>query len=751
MPLRSYSEAEIVLQGRRRLERPLMVLIWLGLVTFSLAEGNGFYLLAGTAAVAVNLVAVHRAQEVYVHRFFVNVGVLIATGILIVEILTVRGELLGRLGHYLILIQICKLFERKANRDYVQMFALSMLLVVASTLVTPAFWLSGLLAAYLALASYTVMVFTLKRKLDQAAVARLVSEANPLKAHRVAWNAVRDWPTRLLVMRTVGGTLFMLVVGCLMFLVAPRQSQSAAVSATSGSAVSGYGQSVTLGDASTRKIYLSDRVAMTVRMEGAQAGGPWARQLNYLRGQTFNHYSRSRWAHSSLRMSSSIQPSAAPALRPEWLQDCVVQEVSQVAAVSSTLLFAAAPVVEASSAQGPARIDGDGEIHFSPAVLFEPMIRYRCLSWPMPLDQARLEYLQALRLRTGSSPEVPPGTLYVSPPVAQLARQWCQDLLDLRQAQPRRADELNLRIAQRLEDKLKGGPYEYTLDLPPVPADRDGVENFLFHARRGHCEYFASALTLMCHSLDIPARLGTGFQLGESAGERSYIVRDRDAHAWTEVFTPSTDWVVFDATPAARRARAGGLWAAMKDQWSAMSFWWYENVVSYDNHVRQTLGKWLWVKIASGWSGIKSVAASARDSLTRLLAHGQVDDFLARLAVGVGALGLGLQGLILFRMFRRSARSRAGRLAGRHAPADLKFLLRLLALLLERGVGAQPAQTARQIAAEAAAKLDLPRPVLDGLMDLYYRLRWGRQSPAPGELAAAEAQVEDLAQRLGKH
>jgi len=76
----------MMLTERRRLERPLLVTIWLGVTTFSLAEGSLFYMLAGTLAVVVNLLAVSRGKEVFVHRLFVNAGVAVATGVLLLEV-----------------------------------------------------------------------------------------------------------------------------------------------------------------------------------------------------------------------------------------------------------------------------------------------------------------------------------------------------------------------------------------------------------------------------------------------------------------------------------------------------------------------------------------------------------------------------------------------------------------------------------------------------------------------------------------
>src|SRR5205085_11921652 len=77
--------------------------------------------------------------------------------------------------------------------------------------------------------------------------------------------------------------------------------------------------------------------------------------------------------------------------------------------------------------------------------------------------------------------------------------------------------------------------------------------DFLFRTRRGHCEFFATAMVVMLRSQGIPARFVTGFLGGEpSAFEGYYIVRQSNAHAWVEAWT-GNGWQVFDPTPVAGR------------------------------------------------------------------------------------------------------------------------------------------------------------------------------------------------------
>ena len=92
--------------------------------------------------------------------------------------------------------------------------------------------------------------------------------------------------------------------------------------------------------------------------------------------------------------------------------------------------------------------------------------------------------------------------------------------------------------------------YRYTLDLPPVPSGRDPVDWFLFDARKGYCEQFATAATLLLRSLGIPARLATGYATGDYDPVLDQaVVREHDAHAWVEVWFPHHGWVPVDPTP----------------------------------------------------------------------------------------------------------------------------------------------------------------------------------------------------------
>jgi hypothetical protein len=95
--------------------------------------------------------------------------------------------------------------------------------------------------------------------------------------------------------------------------------------------------------------------------------------------------------------------------------------------------------------------------------------------------------------------------------------------------------------------------YTYSLNPPAaVPGEKDAVDYFLFdwEHKRGHCEYFSSSLAVLCRSIGIPARVVTGYAPGiYNLIKNRYVVQERHAHAWVEIFWPDLGWVEFDATP----------------------------------------------------------------------------------------------------------------------------------------------------------------------------------------------------------
>lgn len=90
---------------------------------------------------------------------------------------------------------------------------------------------------------------------------------------------------------------------------------------------------------------------------------------------------------------------------------------------------------------------------------------------------------------------------------------------------------------------------QYNESIPSPPRGSDPVEWFLFETRQGYCNYYATAMIMMLRSQGIPTRMAAGFAQGTWDPERSaFLVRERDAHTWVEVYFPGYGWVEFEPT-----------------------------------------------------------------------------------------------------------------------------------------------------------------------------------------------------------
>ncbi len=126
------------------------------------------------------------------------------------------------------------------------------------------------------------------------------------------------------------------------------------------------------------------------------------------------------------------------------------------------------------------------------------------------------------------------------------------------------------RLQRFFEDR-----FVYTLDLKTGKDGGTPLANFLLRTRAGHCEYFATAATLLLRKAGVPARYTVGYLANDySALEDAFVVRSRDAHAWVSVYLDGA-WQTFDPTPPnwiAEDRKQAGPFASLTDLWSFVSF-----------------------------------------------------------------------------------------------------------------------------------------------------------------------------------
>jgi transglutaminase-like putative cysteine protease len=143
---------------------------------------------------------------------------------------------------------------------------------------------------------------------------------------------------------------------------------------------------------------------------------------------------------------------------------------------------------------------------------------------------------------------------------------------------------------------------EYTLE--PGVTTIDSVDTTLFDSKRGFCGHFASSYAMMMRAAGVPARVVTGYLGGEWNPVGGYlIVRQSDAHAWTEVWLDETGWTRIDPTavvaperltrgifdllsdslPAASAFMHNSPWLIrLEHLWDGANQWWQERVVEFN-------------------------------------------------------------------------------------------------------------------------------------------------------------------------
>jgi transglutaminase-like putative cysteine protease len=91
--------------------------------------------------------------------------------------------------------------------------------------------------------------------------------------------------------------------------------------------------------------------------------------------------------------------------------------------------------------------------------------------------------------------------------------------------------------------------FPYTLNVPAPPINQDAADYFLFDLKRGYCDYYATAMTVLARAAGLPARLVIGYASGTyDPYTAQYVVRRADSHAWTEIYFTGIGWIQFEPT-----------------------------------------------------------------------------------------------------------------------------------------------------------------------------------------------------------
>ena len=275
-----------------------------------------------------------------------------------------------------------------------------------------------------------------------------------------------------------------------------------------GAARSGLSQSMSPGDISS--LALSDAVAFRAAFSDAMP----APEQRYWRGPVFWFFDGRRWSPGS---QSRRLP--APRIEPRgtrYRYHLTIEPNRQ------HWLFAL---------ERPLRWPHDAEIGSSGSLRAEKALKERRRVTLTSAPAARLDGNLAPRARELAL-QLP---LHGNPRARELAKHWRE-----RGWRGRQLIAAGLGFFRR---------HDFVYTLTPPALGRDSVDEFLFETRRGFCEHFASAFTMLMRAAGLPARVVTGYQGGEpSIDERYLIVRQSNAHAWSEVYLPQRGWTRVDPT-----------------------------------------------------------------------------------------------------------------------------------------------------------------------------------------------------------
>ncbi|HEX5432150.1 MAG TPA: DUF3488 and transglutaminase-like domain-containing protein, partial [Bryobacteraceae bacterium] len=453
--------------------------------------------------------------------------------------------------HLVFFLTAVKLLTAKTDRDYAYLKTLAVMELLGGAMLSVDMSFFAFLALFLFFAIGTLAAGEMRRSMSLRGTSDGTPRAAPIASAR------KPLGRRLSVVS------FVLFAGILtmtagMFFVLPRTAR-AALSRFMPQRyhLPGFTDEVTLGEIG--KIQQSSRPIMHIQNED---GANLIR--TYWRGAALTQFDGKRWfnppaAEKRLFVEGGVLTLRTPSSRPGR---SVRYKVELEDLAGDTLFIAGKPQLigiglpalwlsSGGAFRVPRRLSG---VEYSVDSFIEDE-RAPVIAPPRPLTPEERE--ETLML-----PEL-------DPRIPQLA---------LSMTEGARSDEQKARL---LEMRLRRN-YGYTLQLlsKPVP---DPLAYFLFVRKKGHCEYFASAMAVMLRTLGIPSRVVAGFQSGVmNPITGSQVVRASDAHSWVEAWIPRRGWTTFDPTPSAPYSSSASFSSRVSMFFDAADQFWENWVLSYD-------------------------------------------------------------------------------------------------------------------------------------------------------------------------
>jgi protein-glutamine gamma-glutamyltransferase len=370
-------------------------------------------------------------------------------------------------------------------------------------------------------------------------------------------------------------TLLGAPVMAVLFLLFPRFAPLWGIPGDAMSGRSGLSAQMEVGNIA--RLALDESIALRVRFEGS----PPPQSALYFRGPVLSDFDGREWRPLLPRVVTRFPPARMADPRLRGFGEAVRYEVTMEPNNRPWLLTldAATEPPEAPGLQSAMT----SELQWVAARPVVDLLRYRAVS--------HVDFRHGPQRSAQVLPEYSHLPSGFNPRTQELAAQ-------LRRDHPQ-ADSAAL--VQAALGTLRSGGYSYTLD--PGVYGQHTADEFWFDRKEGFCEHIASAFAVLLRAMNIPARIVTGYQGGELNGLDGYwIVRQSDAHAWTEVFLEGRGWVRVDPTAAVAPGRTGtlqrllpprgvlgsamdtvtpNLSAVMRAAWEAMNNSWNQWILNY--------------------------------------------------------------------------------------------------------------------------------------------------------------------------
>jgi transglutaminase-like putative cysteine protease len=279
-------------------------------------------------------------------------------------------------------------------------------------------------------------------------------------------------------------------------------------------------------------------------------------------------------------------------------------------------------------------------------------------------------------------------------------------------------------IVRRALQMFRQQEFRYTLNPPLLT--RDTVDEFVFDTRAGFCEHYASAFTVMMRMAGIPARVVTGYQGGyfNDIGSSYMLVRQSDAHAWSEVWLPGTGWSRIDPTAAVAPERVDRSATELFAQRHMFDFEWLRQARNTFDLIQRSWNDW--------------VIAFSADRQSRLFSGLGWDMLDSAKLVLVMLAGAFLVGGVVFLLVPYLLKYGGRRKRDPVLLAWQKFLRKLG----RSGYRPAPSMGPMELAAEAMGQLECNHDDMGQIAGLYTQCRYARGGGDADELARLVAEFK---------